>query len=125
MSGKPRKRSPATGKRKNAPTAASTAAAAASAAAAAAPAAAASSGHPHQPEATYLLECDAAMKQFILYLNDLKGNEHKKFIIQDLDSTHLLVKLTAKQEIETKVEDWLDLNVFSAVEKVGEDFDVS
>lgn len=76
------------------------------------------------PLANYLISCDVPTKQFIQYLNDLKPVD-KKFILQDLDSTHLLVKLSAKSEIESKVEDWLDENVFSAIEKVGEDLDMS
>lgn len=118
MSGKPRKRGggSAASKRKASPAAAAATSTESSSSAAA---------NKHQPEACYLLQCDVPTKQYIQYLNDLKGNEHKRFIIQDLDSTHLLVKLSAKAEIEQKVEDWLDLNVFSAVEKVGEDFDVS
>jgi Transcription factor TFIIH complex subunit Tfb5 len=76
------------------------------------------------PSAGYLISCDVPTKQFIQYLNELKSVD-KKFILQDLDSTHLLVKLSCRQEIEKKVEDWLNENVFSAIEKVGEDLDVS
>jgi TFIIH basal transcription factor complex TTD-A subunit len=76
------------------------------------------------PCAGYLITCDVPTKQFIQYLNDLKPVD-KKFIIRDLDATHLLVKRKAREEITRKVEEWLDENVFSAVEKVGEDFDVS
>jgi TFIIH basal transcription factor complex TTD-A subunit len=72
------------------------------------------------PSAGYLISCDIPTKQFIQYLNELKPVD-KKFIIQDLDATHLLVKHKAKDEITRKVEEWLDENVFSAVEKMGED----
>lgn len=71
-----------------------------------------------------MISCDVPTKQFIQYLNELKPID-KKFILQDLDATHLLIKRKAKDEITRKVEEWLDENVFSAVEKVGEDFDVS
>jgi len=74
--------------------------------------------------AGYLISCDVPTKQFIQYLNELKPVD-KKFIIQDLDSTHLLVKLKAREEITQKVEEWLDENVFSAVERVGEELDLS
>lgn len=74
--------------------------------------------------AGYLISCDVPTKQFIQYLDELKPVD-KKFIIQVLDSTHLLVKLSCKEEIEKKVEDWLDENIFSAIEKVGEDLDMS
>ena len=89
-------------------------------------------------------------KQYIIYLNQLK-NIDKKFIIEDLDSTHLLVKKKARDEISRKVEAWMDevsirsvqmerrkvgslcaclvnllpQNFFSAVERVGEDLDMS
>lgn len=76
------------------------------------------------PSAGYLVTCDTPTKQFIQYLNE-KEPIDKKFILQDLDSTHLLVEHRAREAIERKVEDWLDENIFSAVEKVGEDFDMS
>lgn len=76
------------------------------------------------PSAGYLVSCDVPTKQFIQHLNELKPVD-KKFIIQDLDSTHLLVKHKAKDEIEKKVEEFFDSNVFSPVEKVGEEFDMS
>lgn len=44
---------------------------------------------------------------FIQHLDDLKTAD-KKFIIQNLDAYHLLVKHSAKEEIERKVEDWMD-----------------
>ena len=46
-------------------------------------------------------------KQYIKYLNELKPVD-KKFIIEDLDSTHLLVKKKARDEISRKVEAWMD-----------------
>jgi len=72
----------------------------------------------------YLVTCDAPTKQFILHLNEAKPVE-KKFVLQDLDATHLLIKSKAREEILSKVERWMDENVFSSVEKVGEDFDMS
>jgi hypothetical protein len=76
------------------------------------------------PEASYLVTCDVPTKQYIHYLNEIKSLD-KKFIIEDLDETHLLVKLTARDEIEQKIDAWMDENVFSAIEKVGEDLDIS
>jgi len=76
------------------------------------------------PSSGYLITCDVPTKQYIQYLNELKPVD-KKFIIEDLDSTHLLVKKKAKEEIERKVEKWMDENVFSAVERVGENLDMS
>lgn len=72
----------------------------------------------------YLISCDIPTKQYILYLNELKPTD-KRFVMADLDSTHLLVKVKARKEIETKVETWQRENVFTSVEKVGEDLDVS
>ena len=47
------------------------------------------------------------MKQFIIHLNDKKVAD-KKFIIEDLDSRHLLIKGEVKDEIERKVAEWMD-----------------
>lgn len=74
------------------------------------------------PSAGFLLTCDPATKQFIRHLDDMKTAE-KKFIIEDLDSTHLLVKEKAKDEILRKVEEWMDSNVFSNIERVGENLE--
>lgn len=76
------------------------------------------------PSAGYLIKCDVPTKEYIQYLNKVKPQD-KRFIIQELDSTHLLVKKSAREEIESKVEEWLDENVFSSIEKVGEDLDMS
>jgi Transcription factor TFIIH complex subunit Tfb5 len=76
------------------------------------------------PEATYLITCDIPTKQYIQYLNEIKSID-TKFIVEELDETHLLVQLSARAEIEQKIDAWMDDNVFSAVEKVGEDLDIS
>jgi Transcription factor TFIIH complex subunit Tfb5 len=76
------------------------------------------------PQAGYLISCDIPTKQYIQYLNDKKSMD-KKFILHDLDSTHVLVKLEARNEVEREIKVWLDENVYSAIEKVGEDLDVS
>lgn len=76
------------------------------------------------PCAGYLISCDVPTKQYIQYLNELKPVD-KKFVLEDLDATHLLVKRKARDEIERKVAAWMDENVFSAVERVGENLDVS
>ena len=57
--------------------------------------------------AQFLLTCDPSMKQFIIHLND-KKIAGKKFIIEDLDATHLLIKGEAREEIKRKVEEWMD-----------------
>ena len=55
----------------------------------------------------YLLTCDPPAKQLILHLNDTKIAD-KKFIIEDLDATHLLIKGEVRDEITRKVEEWMD-----------------
>jgi Transcription factor TFIIH complex subunit Tfb5 len=78
------------------------------------------------PTPAYLISCDVPTKQYILYLNEqILGGPDKKFILQDLDATHLLIKPSARAEIDRKLDIWFDENIFSAIEKVGEDFDVS
>ncbi|KAL3793620.1 hypothetical protein ACHAWO_001669 [Cyclotella atomus] len=72
----------------------------------------------------FLLTCDPPAKQFILHLNDTKIAD-KKFIIEDLDATHLLIKGEVREEITRKVEEWMDENVFSNIERVGENLDNS
>ena len=59
------------------------------------------------PSSGYLISCDVPTKQFIQHLNDTKP-VNKKFIIKDLDSTHLLVKHSARDEISRKVDEWMD-----------------
>lgn len=59
------------------------------------------------PSAGLLLTCDPPTKQYIKRLDDLKSND-KKFVIEDLDDTHLLVKEKARDEILRKVEDWMN-----------------
>jgi len=74
--------------------------------------------------AGYLISCDVPTKQYIQHLNDVKTQD-KKFILEDLDAEHLLVKAKARPEIEAEVERWMDDNVFSAIERVGENLDMS
>lgn len=76
------------------------------------------------PSAGYLISCDVPTKQFIRHLNDVKPLD-KRFIIADLDATHLLVKHKARAEILQQVEAWQSSNVFSSLETVGENLDVS
>jgi len=64
------------------------------------------------------------MKQFIINLNDQKIAD-KKFIIEDLDATHLLIRGEVRDEINRKVEEWMDENVFSTIERIGENLDCS
>ncbi|MGK3755516.1 MAG: hypothetical protein ACI8RD_007826 [Bacillariaceae sp.] len=57
--------------------------------------------------AGYLISCDVPTKQFIQHMNDIRTQD-KKFILEDLDAEHLLIKAKARPEIEAKVERWMD-----------------
>ena len=48
------------------------------------------------------------MRQFILHLNDTKIAD-KKFILENIDANHLLIKADARDEIARKVEEWMDM----------------
>mmetsp|Transcript_44376 Transcript_44376/g.53642 ORF Transcript_44376/g.53642 Transcript_44376/m.53642 type:complete len:114 (-) Transcript_44376:207-548(-) len=74
------------------------------------------------PSSGFLLSCDPPTKQFIKRLDDTKSVD-KKFVIEDLDATHLLVDGKAREEIMSSVEHWMDENVFSNVERVGENLE--
>jgi len=69
-----------------------------------------------------LLKCDPPTKQFIKHLDESKPVD-KKLILEDLDATHLLVKEKAKDEIMRKVQAWMDENVFSNIDRVGENLE--
>jgi len=56
---------------------------------------------------SYSISFSLPVKQFIIHLNDKKVAD-KKFIIEDLDSRHLLIKGEVKDEIERKVAEWMD-----------------
>ncbi|XP_067845254.1 general transcription factor IIH subunit 5 isoform X1 [Heptranchias perlo] len=63
-----------------------------------------------------LIECDPAMKQFLLYLDDTNALG-KKFIIQDLDETHLFVLAEVVHILQEKVGDLMDQNSFPITQK--------
>jgi hypothetical protein len=88
------------------------------------PSSTASSNDDLPEPAGYLVSTDVPTAQFIKHLNDQRAQD-KKFIIQDLDSTHMLIRENAKLEVTRKIEAWLDENVWSSVERVGEDLDMS
>ena len=55
-----------------------------------------------------LIECDPQMKQFLLHLDDTKAVNGQKFIIQDLDATHLFVDLTMITELKRQIDDLME-----------------
>ncbi|KAL7565982.1 hypothetical protein ACA910_011005 [Epithemia clementina (nom. ined.)] len=78
------------------------------------------------PPEGYLMTCDVPTKEYIMYLDSKKDSSgDKKLVIEELDATHLLVREKFKDEILRQVEEWENSNVYSAIEKVGEDFDMS
>lgn len=76
------------------------------------------------PSAGFIVSCDVPTKSFIRFLNE-KEPVDKRFILEDLDATHLLVKHEARNFIAREVESWQNKNVFSAIETVGENLDMS
>ena len=54
-----------------------------------------------------LVECDPAMKQFLLHLDEkfLLGS---KFIIQDLDDTHLFISPDVLEMLKSQIDDLMD-----------------
>ena len=54
-----------------------------------------------------LVECDAAMKQFLLQLDD-KNTLGKKFVINDLDDTHLFISADIIETLKTQINDLMN-----------------
>ncbi|XP_012221432.1 general transcription factor IIH subunit 5 [Linepithema humile] len=63
-----------------------------------------------------LVECDAAMKQFLLHLDETSALG-RKFIIQDLDERHLFISADILEILQTKVDDLMDQISFPLAEK--------
>lgn len=54
-----------------------------------------------------LVECDPAMKQFLLQLDD-KNTLGKKFVINDLDDTHLFISADIVETLKTQINDLMN-----------------
>jgi len=56
-----------------------------------------------------LIECDVALKTFLLHLNT-----QTQFVIFDLDETHLFIKNSPdiQKNLQKKIDDWHDSNTF-------------
>ncbi|XP_037927176.1 general transcription factor IIH subunit 5 [Hermetia illucens] len=65
-----------------------------------------------------LVECDPAMKQFLLHLDETLALG-RKFIIQDLDESHLFISTDIVDTLQAKVDDLMDKINFSFQEKEG------
>jgi len=59
-----------------------------------------------------LVECDPAVKQFLLHLDE-KVILGKKFVIEDLDETHLFVSAEIVPILQEKVWEIMDNNSFN------------
>ncbi|KAK4056990.1 hypothetical protein OIO90_001890 [Microbotryomycetes sp. JL221] len=60
-----------------------------------------------------LITCDPAVKQILLQLDE-QGQD--RFIIQDLDDTHLLVSQDKLESVKRQLEDELEKNNYVSVE---------
>lgn len=54
-----------------------------------------------------VVTCDPQMKQFLLHLDDTKALG-QKFVLQDLDSTHLLISADIIELLKSKIDDLMD-----------------
>lgn len=63
-----------------------------------------------------LVECDPAMKQFLLHLDETEGLG-RKFVIQDLDETHLFVSAEILPTLRDRIDDLMDKLSFPLNEK--------
>lgn len=63
-----------------------------------------------------LIGCDAAMKQFLLHLDETNALG-KRFIIQDLDDTHLFISADILETLQNKVDDLMDQMSFPLADR--------
>ncbi|TDG45374.1 hypothetical protein AWZ03_008140 [Drosophila navojoa] len=63
-----------------------------------------------------LVECDPAMKQFLLHLDE-KLALGRKFIIQDLDENHLFISTDIVDVLQARVDELMDRISFPLHEK--------
>ncbi|KAG8175512.1 hypothetical protein JTE90_009146 [Oedothorax gibbosus] len=63
-----------------------------------------------------LVECDPSMKQFLLHLDETNAFK-KKFIIEDLDETHLFIAADMLEVLQTRIDDLMDMISFPLAEK--------
>ncbi len=54
-----------------------------------------------------LVECDPAMKQFLLFLDE-KLKLGSRFIIQDLDETHLFISVDVVEQLKAQIDGFMD-----------------
>ena len=59
-----------------------------------------------------LLECDPAVKQFVLHLDSTRALG-RQFVLEDLDETHLFIAGDVVEKLQEKLDDLMKENSFS------------
>ena len=62
-----------------------------------------------------LIECDPQMKQFLLHLDDTNALG-TRFILQDLDATHLFISSDIIDRLKNQIDDLMDKISFVDIE---------
>ena len=62
-----------------------------------------------------LVSCDIPVKQFLLWLDDQQENNGSRFIITDLDDTHVFVKEDAVKLIREELNRLYEENQYSFI----------
>ncbi len=62
-----------------------------------------------------LVTCDIPIKQFLLWLDEKKDGFGRRFIISDLDDTHLFIKADAVQFIRDELDKLFEENQYSFI----------
>ena len=65
-----------------------------------------------------LVECDPAMKQFLLHLDE-KMKLGSRFVIQDLDEKHLFISADIVEQLKDQIDDLMDKLSIPVVEGEG------
>ena len=63
-----------------------------------------------------LVECDPAMKQFLLHLDETEAFG-RKFVLQDLDETHMFISTDILPVLQDRIDDLMDKLSFPLAEK--------
>lgn len=63
-----------------------------------------------------LVECDPAMKQLLLHLDETNAFG-TKFVLQDLDETHVFISTEILDTLQNRIDDAMDRLSFPLVEK--------
>ncbi|XP_014239382.1 general transcription factor IIH subunit 5 [Cimex lectularius] len=63
-----------------------------------------------------LVKCDPAMKEFLVYLDETLAIG-KKYIIQDLDETHLFISADVLETLNSRIDELMDKISFPITDK--------